>query len=137
MRIVLDTNVVVSALLTPGGTAHQVVQLILRGDLQPCVDARIRAEYAEVLARGRFRFSPERVTWFLEALLEDAAEVLPAPLAMVWVDEDDRAFGEVAVAAKAEALVTGNLRHFRGLPRLAVRVVAPREFLTWWQKRRD
>lgn len=125
----------VSALLTPGGTAHQVVQLILRGDCQPCVDARIRAEYAEVLARGRFRFSAERVTWFLEALLEEAEEVLPAPLAVVWVDEDDRAFGEVAAAAKAEALVTGNLRHFRDLAQFGVRVVTPREFLTWWQRR--
>jgi len=131
MRVVLDTNVLVSALLTRGGSAHQVIQLILRGDLQPCVDGRIVDEYRDVLARGKFSFSPQAVDALLEALLLDAQEVLPAPVAGRLVDEADRAFLEVAAAVDVEAVITGNVRHFHAARSLGIPVLTPGEFLVW------
>ncbi len=134
MRVVLDTNVVVSALLTPGGTAHQVLQLALQGDVQLCIDARIQAEYQEVLTRGQFRFAVRDVERLLEALWVHAQQVLAGLVPGQLPDEDDRMFIEVAVAAQADALVTGNLRHYRLAETLGIRVLAPGAFLRWWSR---
>lgn len=135
MRVVLDTNVLVSAILTPGRSAHQVLLLTLRGDLQLCVDRRIVAEYREVLARKRFGFVPDLVEDLLEALLEEALEVLPAPLPGRFPDEADRAFVEVAVAAGARVVITGNARHFGAAQKAGVLVKSPGEFLARWLRR--
>ncbi len=54
MRVVLDSNVLVSALLTGGGTADIAVQLILQGAATLLVDSRILAEYDEATSRTRF-----------------------------------------------------------------------------------
>jgi putative PIN family toxin of toxin-antitoxin system len=61
MKIVLDTNIVVSGLLQSQGNPAQVLTLALAGAVQACHDERILAEYAEVLARPRFKFDPKRV----------------------------------------------------------------------------
>lgn len=135
MRVVLDTNVLVSAILTPGGSAHQVIQLVLRGDLQLCVDSRIVAEYREILVRSKFGFSPALVEEFLEALLEEAQEILPEPLPGRFPDEADRAFLEVAVSGGAEGVVTGNARHFHAAEGWGIPVKSPGEFLAWWAQR--
>lgn len=135
MRAVLDTNVLVSAILTPGGPAHQVVQLVLRGDLQLSVDSRVVNEYREVLTRGKFSFSPDLVAEFLETLLAESQEVLSEPLPGRFLDETDRAFIEVAVAGQAEVLVTGNKRHFHTAEKLGIPVKSPSEFLAWWTNR--
>jgi len=79
MKIVLDTNVLVSGLLQPVGPSGQIVRLVASGDLVLCHDPRILAEYQEVLFRKKFSFDPERV----DALLEEikAGGIIPkAPL---------------------------------------------------------
>lgn len=135
MRVVIDTNILVSAILTPGGPSHQVVQLVLRGDLQLCIDNRIVAEYREVLTRGKFSFSPKWVDEFLAALLESAQEVLSEPISARLLDETDRPFIEVAVAGRVSALVTGNVKHFSIAEKLGIPVKSPSEFLWWWTQR--
>ena len=65
MRVVLDTNVVVSGLLQALGPSGQIVRLVAEGELQVCYDVRILAEYREVLLRPKFRFEPGRVEAFL------------------------------------------------------------------------
>ncbi len=129
MRVVLDTNVLVSAILSPGGPAHRVVQLALRGDLQLFVDRRMVMEYREVLTRGEFEFSPKVVEELLEALLVEAQEVVPEPIPGRFVDETDRAFLEVAVAGQVEAVITSNVRHFRMAEAFKIPVQNPAEFL--------
>ena len=61
MKIVLDTNILVSGLLSSQGNPAQVLTLALAGAVQACYGERIVAEYAEVLARPRFKFDPKRV----------------------------------------------------------------------------
>lgn len=61
MKVVLDTNVLVSGLLQPFGLSGQIVSLVASGELVLCHDARILAEYREVLLREKFRFDPERI----------------------------------------------------------------------------
>lgn len=129
MRIVLDTNVVVSGLLTALGSPAQVIDLVSSGDISLVVDQRILAEYRDVLARARLKFGVRETNEFL-ALAHDAEHVIGAPLPFALPDPDDDPFLEVAVAGAVDALVTGNEKHFK-VPggRLAVPILGPRRFL--------
>ena len=128
MRAVLDTNVLVSAFLTQGGTCDQVLRRMAHGDFAICVDARILGEYERVLRRDRFAIRPGRVAALLEHLALVALHAPEQPLRVTLPHEGDRAFLEVAAAAGA-VLVTGNARHFPKRVRKSVRVATPAEFL--------
>lgn len=129
MRIVLDTNVLVSALLTPHGPPGQILQLALAGKVVLCHDGRIMSEYRDVLRRPKFPFDPENVDELLSYLESVGESVSPEPLRQHLPDRDDESFLEVAVAAAAGYLVTGNVRHFPARLRAGVTVVSPAEFL--------
>ena len=130
MRIVLDTNVLVSALLSPHGPPARLLDLILAGKVRLLVDDRILDEYREVLLRPRFGFDPDDVATLLSFFETAAERVLAGPPPLVLSDPDDLPFAETAVAGNADALVTGNPRHFPGsrLPR-GLRVATPTAFL--------
>lgn len=126
---VLDTNVIVSALLSSKGDSAtvQVVQKLFSDSFRPVVSKEIMDEYAEVLHRSKFHFTPEIVDAMLEAIEEKAEIVNPAPSGAVLPDIKDLPFYEV-VMEKREGdayLVTGNIRHFPKEPF----IVTAREFL--------
>jgi putative PIN family toxin of toxin-antitoxin system len=129
MRIVLDTNVLVSGLLSPHRAPGHIVRMVAAGTVRLCHDARILDEYREVLARARFGFSPDDVEALLDQIEADGESFVAAPLPKPLPDRDDEPFLDVAVAAAAEALVTGNLRRFPKPARHGVRVLAPAAFL--------
>lgn len=135
MRVVLDTNVVVSGLLSPYGAPGELVRLVAVGALQVCYDARILEEYREVLRRPLFPFTQVQVETLLEQIraggLVVGARPLPAPLS----DPDDEVFLAVALAGPAQYLVTGNTRHFPVKSRQGMPVVPPAEFLEVYRKR--
>lgn len=129
MRIVLDTNVLVSGLLSATGPPAWIVEAVLAGRLELALDMAIRYEYEEVLRRREFRFSSEIVDDLLSAVdhfgfLVAAAPPCPAPLP----DPDDEPFLAVA-AASGSVLVTGNLKHFPPDARAGVSVLTPRELV--------
>lgn len=129
MRIVLDTNVVVSGLLNDTGVPAQVIDLCIAGDLDMLVDTRILAEYRDVLQRPELDLDASDVVGFL-AITQYAEHVVAAPLPLSLPDPDDLPFLEVAVAAGADALVTGNVKHFRPAEgRVDIPVLTPRQFL--------
>jgi putative PIN family toxin of toxin-antitoxin system len=129
VRIVLDTNVLVSALLRQGSIPDQVVGLVLAGRLNLVVDSRIVAEYRDVLDRPEFAFPIDEVEAVL-AFVERAEWVVADPLDLALPDESDRPFLEVAVAGGADTLVTGNPKHFRLRgARLDLAVLTPRALL--------
>src|SRR5438067_4164807 len=111
MRIVLDTNVLVSALLVQGSVPDQVLGTVLAGRSLLVVDGRIMREYRAVLARAEFGFAPDRVEDLL-VLLDQSEWVIADPLRLDVPDETDLPFLEVAIAGGVDALVTGNTRHF-------------------------
>lgn len=113
MRLVVDTNVLVSALLSPHGPPAQVLRLLLQGDLVPLHDDRILAEYKGVLSRPGFGFAAEDIGAVLEGIEGGGETVFAKPLPLELPDPDDLPFLEVAVAGRADALVTGNLRHYQ------------------------
>lgn len=129
MRIVLDTNVIVSGLLSAFGPPAQIVDLVSSGDVVLVVDDRILSEYSDVLARPRFHFGARQIDDFLK-LTDHAVHMIGAPLPFALRDAGDEPFLEVAIAGAVDALVTGNEKHFK-VPRgrLAIPIVSPRRFL--------
>ncbi len=113
MRIVLDTNVLVSGLLNPHGAPGRIVDLLTSGDLVLLHDDRIIAEYGQVLARPRFGFAGADVSALLGFIEWSGEAVVARPLNVVLPDPDDLSFLEVAAAGEADALVSGNTRHFK------------------------
>jgi uncharacterized protein len=132
VRIVLDTNVLVSGLLNPHGAPGRIVDLVLEGTLTLLVDDRVLAEYQDVLTRPRFGFEAADVGAVIDFIDVSAERVPSVPLRLTALDPDDTAFIEVAHAGGADALVTGNPRHFRGATALGVTVVSPAAFMERW-----
>lgn len=128
MRIVLDTNVLVSGLLTPFGPPGGIVRLVSDGRLVLCYDARILAEYREVLLRPRFLFDPEQIAVLLDYIQNTGLVHVTRPLARPLPDPDDQPFLEVATAARA-CLVTGNKAHFPKSLCKGISVFGPADFL--------
>ena len=135
MKIVLDTNVVVSGLLQAQGNPAQVLALVLSGAIQICHDERILAEYAEVLTRPRFKFDPRRVREVLNKIEADGlATDASGESNLNLPDPDDESFLAVALAASADFLVTGNLADYPPDKRRGCAVVSPAAFMTEWQR---
>lgn len=128
IRVVLDTNIIVSALLQPLGPPAQLLTIALGGSMQLCVSGSIYAEYEEVIRRPRFQRSEEIIAATLEAIREKALWVRPTERVAVCPDPDDDVFLECAQAARAEYLATGNLRHFPATWQ-ECRIVTPRWLL--------
>lgn len=129
MKVVVDTNGLVSGLLSPFGPPGVIVRLITSGRLIPCYDARIVAEYAEVLHRPAFPFSRDEIDALTAQIEAGGVLASPVPLATRLPDPDDEPFLEVAITARAEYLVTGNGDHFPPDRHADVQVVSPRQFI--------
>jgi len=135
MKIVLDTNVVVSGLLGSRGNPAQVLALVLGGAVQICYDERILAEYSEVLVRPRFQFDPRRVREVLNKIERDGISVEVAGLQKFHLpDPDDECFLAVAVAASVDHLVTGNMADYPTEKCRGCAVVTPTAFIANWHR---
>lgn len=112
MKVLLDANVLISALLTPHGPAARILDAVLAGPLSLVFDDRILHEYEEVLRRERFGFAQEDVKALRDFIRFEGLVVVAPPLRMALPDPDVLMFVEVAVAGGADAIVTGNKKHF-------------------------
>ena len=112
LRLVIDTNVVVSAALKPEGLQRTVVLLAMSKPARWYVSEPILSEYEMVLARPELKIRRSlRLRW-LQLIKNQARLVRPSRLAQVTSDPADNMFIECADAARADYLVTGNQRHF-------------------------
>jgi putative PIN family toxin of toxin-antitoxin system len=128
-RIVIDTNVLISAAIQPGGPPAQVLELVATRVVEMCVSEEVLAEYSEVFSRAKFAaLDPDRVASLLVAIAEEATLVTPANRLVESPDESDNRFYECAAAAGAEYIVTGNARHFTK-PYRATKIVTARQLL--------
>ncbi len=135
MKVVLDTNVLVSGFLNPYGPPGSLVGFAASGELSLCYDARILAEYREVLLRPRFELDAHAVEDFLAQVEAEGEPVTAAPLPHRLPDRSDEPFLEAALSARAECLVTGNRQHFPARLCLGMRVLTPAEFLDAFRRR--
>jgi putative PIN family toxin of toxin-antitoxin system len=112
LRVVLDTNIVVSAHLKPDGLERRVLRLALAHQLQLYLSSEIFEEYGIVLNREKFGIDSEKVAESLRNIREAAILTHPKRALSVSPDPDDNKFLECADAAEADYFVTGNKRHF-------------------------
>jgi putative PIN family toxin of toxin-antitoxin system len=128
IRVVLDTNIFVSALLQPLGPPAQVFLLAIGGSIQLCMSGNVYAEYEEVIRRPRLRRDEDVITAALQTIRERSLWFRPADAVRACADPDDDIFLECAQAGQADYLVTGNTKDFPA-SWLDTRIVTPRRFL--------
>ena len=130
MLVVLDTNVVVSGLMSETGKPGRIIDLALENRFQVAYDDRILSEYEDVLARPELRIRPARARAVI-AYIELTGQQIEAQALSAdgFQDSDDLPFAEVFITANAQALVTGNLRHFSPLIEKGLAVYSPAQFL--------
>ena len=128
LRLVIDTNVVVSAALKPKGLQRTIILLAMTKPARWYVSAAIISEYATVLARPELKIRRNLRQQFLQLIRNRTHEVAPSHLPQITTDPADNIFIECANAARADYLITGNQRHF---PRFwkNTKIITSREFL--------
>lgn len=130
--VIVDTNVLVAALLKKGGPNRAALRKVIdpRTPLQICYSSQMVSEYREVLGRRLVasRGLSEQAEALLNIVLDAGDEVVPKFLpAIVYPDEKDRPFLEAAVYVDG-IILTNNLKDF---PYLGVSVIGPEELLSW------
>ncbi len=131
---VIDTNVLVSAMLKFQSVPGQIANEALLGNLIPLLCDEIVEEYREVLARPKFKFDPKVVDVFIEGIIDRGIFVDAVPVEEIIPDPKDIVFYEVVMEGRKEYddayLVTGNLKHFP----MKSFIVTPKEMLDIMQK---
>ena len=126
---VIDTNVLVSALLSSHDNAATVLVVgkLFSGEVIPLFSDEILKEYNEVLRRPKFHFSEEAVRMLLQTIEKYGEQVVPTPTGELLLDMNDLPFYEVVVEKQEDHayLVTGNMKHFPAKPF----IVTAKEFL--------
>ncbi|MGA8432154.1 MAG: putative toxin-antitoxin system toxin component, PIN family [Candidatus Sulfotelmatobacter sp.] len=129
LRLVLDTNVVVSAAIRPTGLQRTVLTLALTKPSRLYISQPILDEYRDVLARARFRIPKGLRQQFLQQINDRSHQVAPLLKLAVAHDPDDNIFIECADAARADYLITGNQKHFPKFWK-QTKVITSREFIS-------
>jgi len=130
VKIVLDTNVLISGILNPSGPPGRIVDFLRNGFLQLVIDDRIFSEYADVFRRKYF------LRYFEESEREDVIEYISKNsyytstrvVVHNMPDESDVPFLEIALSENIP-LVTGNLKHYPKRLTKGCIVLSPRQFI--------
>ncbi|MCC7154532.1 MAG: putative toxin-antitoxin system toxin component, PIN family [Bryobacterales bacterium] len=112
LRLVIDTNIVVSAALKPDGLQRTVLLLALSKPVRLYVSKAIMDEYREVLGRRKMNIAKGHRQQLLQLIENRSQAVTPSRPLQVTTDPDDNKFLECADAARADYLITGNQKHF-------------------------
>ena len=125
---VIDTNVLVSAMLNADSIPGQIAEEALSGDIIPLYNDEIIAEYEDVLRRQKFKFDRKSVHFLVDTIIERGIPTDAGPVEDILPDATDIIFYAVTMEKRKEEdayLITGNLKHF---PSKSF-VVTPREML--------
>lgn len=126
---VIDTNVIVSAIINPASVPGTILKFVSTGIIVPFINEEILDEYIEVINRKEFKFKKEDIDYVRQLFEEKSINVVRTTTEEQFTDKKDVVFYEITLTGRKEAdafLVTGNLKHFPKKPF----VVSPREMLT-------
>jgi len=128
LRLVIDTNILISAAIKPAGLQRTVLLLAITRPARLYVSRPIREEYSEVLGRPELRIRKGLRQQLLQLIKNHSYTVVPTRRLDVTSDPDDNMFLECADAGRADYLVTGNQKHF---PRFwkKTKIITTREFI--------
>ena len=138
MRIVLDTNILISAFVSNKGASAQILARCQAGELELLISPDSIAELRRVLTypglRKRFRYSDEQIEAFVAFLEQEAFLLTPtASVRAVPDDADDDKFVALALAGQAQYLVSGDEHLLRVGQYQGVTILKPAAFLHLWQ----
>lgn len=125
---VIDTNVIVSAMLKWNSVPGSILELAIEGPITPVLNEKILEEYREVLLRPKFHFTDKIVSEVIEAIKRRAIFADEERIDIELPDPKDRVFYEVVMEQRKSSdayLVTGNIKHFPVEPY----VVTPKEMM--------
>lgn len=129
LRLVIDTNVLISAAIKPAGLQRTVLLLAMTKPARWYVSRPVFEEYREVLARKELRIRKGLQRQLLQLIRNRGHVVAKTRRIEVALDPDDNIFLECADAARADYLVTGNQKHFPIFWK-KTKVITPREFVS-------
>ena len=126
MRLVLDTIVVVSAFINPGGTPSHIVKMILGRRAELCYNSTILSEYESVMLRSKFsaKINSSTVHRFINLLKSIGISFDPSSSKIKLQDESDRIFYDTA-RESGSLLISGNIKHYPKKPF----ILLPADFL--------
>ena len=131
-RVVIDTNILYAALYSANGASHQVLRLVRSGQIIPCLSVTLAMEYEAVLTakRGELHLTSDELSGFLGYVVSIAEHI---KIHYLWRpglrDPGDDMVLETAVAARAEFIITHNIKDFTGTHRFGIQVVTPGWFI--------
>lgn len=130
--VVIDTNVLVSAILTRNlqSPTFRIVDAMLAKQILPLYNEEIIGEYEDVLHRPKFGFSDNEINFYLEAIIKGGVNSQRVTSIEDFPDPKDVVFYEVALSKEDSFLVMGNTKHF---PKSPI-VVTPAEMLEILQR---
>ena len=123
-KVIIDTNVFISALLSPKGNANAIMDKVSFGELKLIYSNNILNEYERVLNYDKLNLPPETQIKAITGILELGELIEPAISSEPMHDEDDRIFYDAAKDSNA-ILITGNIKHYLAEPF----IVNPSDFL--------
>ena len=134
MRVVLDANVVISALITPQGAMAQVLDFWKQGVYELVLSPEVLDEIARVAhyprIQERYRLDDAQIDEFIRLLGEEATLIQPSfRVQTVVEDPDDDRYVECAVAAGADLIVTGDAHLLKLGDYQGIRMTKPGDFL--------
>ncbi len=129
LRLLLDTNVLISAALKPEGLQRTVLIFAVTKPAHLYVSSAILTEYHDVLARPELQIRRGIRQEVLQLIKRRARSIVPGKRLQVTTDPNDNIFLECADAARADYLVTGNVRHFPKFWK-RTKVITSREFVS-------
>ena len=130
LRVVFDTNVIVSAALYEKSLPALLLSLGLEGKVRFFISPALLNEYETVLKRPRFKLGHKETAELIEKIKQKAVMVTPTKeLRILEADETDKRILECAAKAKADFVITGNKRHFPFEEFKGIKILTPREFI--------
>jgi putative PIN family toxin of toxin-antitoxin system len=131
LRVVLDTNIIISSFHRKEGNPALVVALLLDNKFKLCLSEEIFAEYRDVLGRDRFKYLDQAaIKRILARLKKNALWVCPkTTIEAIKDDPEDNKFRASALESQADFLVTGNTKHFPFRKFHMTRIATPGEFV--------
>lgn len=130
LKVVYDTNIIVSAALKQESLPALIVSLALQSKVRMCISQPILKEYEEVLKRPHFKLRKNDVKNLMREIRQKAVLVKPdRKLHVIVFDETDNRILECALKARADFVVTGDKTHFTLTRFNGIKIVTPREFI--------
>jgi putative PIN family toxin of toxin-antitoxin system len=130
-KVILDTNIIVSALIQKNFPYFILHELYIDRKIQLCISDDLLAEYFEVLKRDKFNRFPnfmQTADWVLKDIQQHATMHYPQQKLEVIKDKDDNMLLELAVDCNADYLVTGNTNDFTMSVYEKTKIVSPKDY---------